>query len=355
MGRRSTRLRKAALSALHFSGADGMIAPFTRGIGAIFKLHQVRPEKPAAFEPNRVLRITPTFLEQVIDQVRAAGFDIVSLDEAQFRLVEGEFQRPFCCFTFDGGYRDNLEHAYPIFRRRNLPFAIYVPTDYPDGQGELWWLALEAVIGASGEITVRMGGTARTLRCATPAEKDATYHTLYAWLRSIDEADARAIVRELAESVHFDMKAQCRALILGWDQLRQLGADPLVTIGAHTRRHFALARLPLAEARAEIESSLRRIERELGRPCRHFSFPFGDAAGVGEREFAMVRESGFKTAVTARRGLIHARHRDALACLPRVALDGDYQQARYIKVLLSGVPFAVGNMMRRVAPQAAAL
>jgi peptidoglycan/xylan/chitin deacetylase (PgdA/CDA1 family) len=150
------------------------------------------------------------------------------------------------------------------------------------------------------------------------------------------------------------MKAQCRALILGWDQLRQLVADPLVTVGAHSRRHYALSGLPFAEARAEIESSVRRVERELGRPCRHFSFPFGDAASAGEREFAMVRELGLKTAVTTRRGLIHAWHRAELAGLPRVSLDGDYQQARYVKVLLSGVPFAVSNMMRRVSPQAAA-
>ena len=76
-----TRFLKAALSALHYSGADSMIAPLTRGIGAIFMLHHVRPEKPNSFEPNRILKVTPDFLEQVIGQVRASGFEIVSLDE----------------------------------------------------------------------------------------------------------------------------------------------------------------------------------------------------------------------------------------------------------------------------------
>ena len=51
-----TKFLKAALSALHYSGADSMIAPLTRGIGAIFMLHNVRPEKPNSFEPNRILR-----------------------------------------------------------------------------------------------------------------------------------------------------------------------------------------------------------------------------------------------------------------------------------------------------------
>src|SRR5690348_18002545 len=74
MSRRTT-FRKAMLSALHYSGAGAMIAPLTRGIGAIFMLHHVRPEKPGSFEPNRTLNVTPDFLEQVITQVIASGLD----------------------------------------------------------------------------------------------------------------------------------------------------------------------------------------------------------------------------------------------------------------------------------------
>src|ERR1043166_3299656 len=156
-----TRLLNAALSALHYSGADSMIAPLTRGIGAIFMLHHVRPEKPSSFEPNRILKVTPDFLEQVIGQVRASGFEIVSLDEAHFRLIEGDYGKPFVCFTFDDGYRDNLEHAYPIFTRPNLPFTIYVPTDYADGRGDLWWLALEKVIVQVDALTMKIDGSPR--------------------------------------------------------------------------------------------------------------------------------------------------------------------------------------------------
>src|SRR5215510_9255084 len=188
MSRRTTRFLKVGLSALHYSGADSMIAPFTRGIGAIFMLHHVNPEKPARFEPNRILKVTPQFLELAIRQVRRSGFEIVSLDEAHFRLIEGDYGKPFVCFTFDDGYRDNLEHAYPVFKRHNLPFAIYVPTEYADGWGDLWWLALEKVIARVEALSVKLGGVQRRLRCATPTTKDAAFQTIYGWLRSIDEA-----------------------------------------------------------------------------------------------------------------------------------------------------------------------
>ena len=136
-----------------------------------------------------------------------SGFDIVSLDEAHFRLIEGEYRKPFVCFTFDDGYRDNLEYAYPIFKRHDLPFAVYVPTDYPDGHGELWWLALEKVIVKVDALDVKIDGAPRRFRCRTPAEKDGAFQAIYWWLRSIDEDDARAFVRELCDGIGFDPRS----------------------------------------------------------------------------------------------------------------------------------------------------
>jgi peptidoglycan/xylan/chitin deacetylase (PgdA/CDA1 family) len=157
-------------------------------------------------------------------------------------------------------------------------------------------------------------------------------------------------VRELCAGIDFDPGSLCADLMMTWPEIRQLSADPLVTIGAHTRRHYALAKLTLAEARAEIEESVWRVERETGKPCRHFSYPYGDAGSAGAREFAIVKELGLRTAVTGRKGLIHPRHACELTALPRVSLNGDYQKPRYVKVLLSGAPFAFFNMVQRAVP-----
>ena len=91
------RLFRAALSTLYYARAHKIAGPFTRGVGQILMLHHVRPETAGpAFAPNRLLSVTPAFLENVIGQVRDAGFDIVSLDEAHDRLQSGERSRPSC-------------------------------------------------------------------------------------------------------------------------------------------------------------------------------------------------------------------------------------------------------------------
>ena len=66
------------------------------------------------FQPNRLLEVTPEFLEDVLVALRDGGASIVSLDEMHRRLAAHDFSRRFVCLTFDDGYRDNLEWAYPV-------------------------------------------------------------------------------------------------------------------------------------------------------------------------------------------------------------------------------------------------
>jgi peptidoglycan/xylan/chitin deacetylase (PgdA/CDA1 family) len=218
--------------------------------------------------------VTPDFLDAVLDQVQEAGLDIVSLDEAVRRLPE-EDERRFVCFTFDDGYRDNLEYAHPLFKKRSLPITLYVPTDYPDGDGELWWIALEEIISRAGEIELCRNGALWKLPAGTVQEKYRAYDEIYWWLRLIDEAMQRQIVRTLADRYEIDMAADCRRLIMDWDEIRTMAADPLVTIGAHTKGHFAISKLSAPRALEEMTGSAERIERELGSRPIHFAFPYG--------------------------------------------------------------------------------
>ena len=348
MSRKNTQILRAALSALHYVRADALLAPLTSGAGVIFTLHHVRPGPPQPFEPNRILSITPEFLERVIRQVLEAGFDVVGLDDVPGRLASHSSDRPFACFTFDDGYRDNRVHALPIFQKHNLPFTVYVPSEFPSGGANLWWLTLEEVVRKAERIQIEFGAGLRSFETVTLAQKEAAHHEIYWSLRAMPERDARDLVATLAQSHGIDAQALAQRLIMTWEEIRALAAEPLVTIGAHTRGHWALANLSESEARAEIVESIRRLEDELQQPCRHFSYPYGDERSAGEREFRLAREAGVATAVTTRKGLIHAHHKDRLTALPRLSLNGDYQDERFVKVLLSGVPFALRDAVKRV-------
>ncbi|MFA5950671.1 MAG: polysaccharide deacetylase family protein [Hyphomicrobium sp.] len=346
MSRSTTSLLKAAMSALHYSGAGRIVAPVARGRGIIFMLHSVHPAPPEPFEPNRILRVTPAFLEAAIEEVRAAGYDVISLDEVARRLTEGPGQRPFASFTLDDGYRDNREFAYPVFKRMGVPFTIYVATEYADGRGALWWLVLEEAIKKVDHLEVTIGNHVHRHTTRTSAQKYAAFHAIYWALRAQPEHELRAAVNGLAARAGYDAASLCAELIMSWDEIRALAEDPLVTIGAHTRQHLALSKLSVSEARAEISESVARIEAELGRPCRHFSFPYGDETSAGEREFALAEELGLRTAVTTRKGVIRRSHATRLTALPRASLNGDFQSRHCVRLLLTGAPFMLFDAAR---------
>lgn len=346
-------LLRAALKAMQVTRAGSLMAPLTRGVGVIFTMHHVRPEPPQSFAPNRILTITPDYLEQVIRHVLAAGYDIVRLDEVPARLQQPEGERPFACFTFDDGYRDNRDHALPVFERHGLPLAIYIAPEFADGRGDLWWLALEEAIRRLEVVEVEVGGQQRRWPARSVVDKAAAFDEVYWWLRGLPETQARAEVARLCQLAEYDPGRISAALAMNWDELREIACHPLVTLGAHTLGHWALARLPEAEARRQIVDSVARIEAETGGPCRHFSYPYGDVGSAGAREFALARDAGLRTAVTTQKSLVHARHRDALTALPRLSLNGDYQNIAQLEVLLTGAPFALLGAAERLAGGAA--
>jgi peptidoglycan/xylan/chitin deacetylase (PgdA/CDA1 family) len=141
---------RGGLETLYFSAAHHLMRPFVCGLGVILTLHHVRPPRPDRFQPNRLLEIRPSFLDDAVRWLRRSRIDLVSLDELHRRLTAPSTkrggQRRFACITIDDGYRDVLRFAYPILKRQQVPFAVFIPTSFPDRLGELWWLALEAVV-----------------------------------------------------------------------------------------------------------------------------------------------------------------------------------------------------------------
>ncbi len=156
---------RAGLEALYFTGAHHLLRPVFAGVGGIFMLHHVRPRRDSAFQPNHHLEITPDFLRATLAHLRASGIEIVTVDEMYQRLMQRDFSRRFACFTFDDGYRDNRDFALPVMREFDAPFTVYVASDFAEGTGRLWWVALEMVVAKAQAIEVRNRRRRRPPRC----------------------------------------------------------------------------------------------------------------------------------------------------------------------------------------------
>jgi peptidoglycan/xylan/chitin deacetylase (PgdA/CDA1 family) len=340
---------RMALEALYFTGAWKALGPLSAGIGTIFTLHHVRPARSDAFQPNALLEIEPAFLETLIEYFRYKKIDMVSLAEAKRRLREQDYEKRFVCFTLDDGYRDNLEFAYPIFKKHDVPAALFIATSFPDKLGLLWWTALERAVAATGRIVIEVNGKSRFFDCANAGAKQSVYEQIYWWLRGLsDERELRRIVTDLCERYGVDPLGPCKELCMNWKEIETLSADPLITIGAHSVNHYMMKKWDAATVKQELVQSASVIEKALGKKPTDFAYPVGDKTSADAREFALANDAGYELAVTTRPGVISPEHREHMTALPRISLNGNFQAIRYVDVLRSGVPFALPRGFNRL-------
>lgn len=339
-----------AFRVLKGSGLGRAMAPLTQGCGAVFMMHHVRPARDDAFQPNSHLEITPEFLRLAVERIRANGYEIISLDEAVDLLKSGYGHHRYAVLTFDDGYRDNLEVAYPVLRDLQAPFTVFVATGLVERTSELWWLALERIIAANETVEFTPAGEENGLPCGTTAEKNACFERIVDYLTlEIGEFDQRKIIRALAAKYDVDLVDLADRQMMTWDEVRELANDPLVTIGAHTHDHFALARLDSSSARADVTRGVAILERELGRRPKHFAYPYGKSHAVSLRDAEILRDIGFSSSVTTLPGVLQSVNARDPMMLPRVSLNGRFQDPAVVDQYLTGAPFALYRAARWAA------
>lgn len=235
-------------------------------------------------------------------------FEIVRLADWVERARTG---RPLparaCAITFDDGWRDNYEHAYPALRAHGLPASIFVCSDLV-GTGALFWperLAhLLRVLSEPERADDR--GRLPWLRELAPAlyapapsiGADSIDRAVEAAKRRYSDTSLSRLLDDDLTHLGVAENGQVPAL-LDWDELGEMAASGLVDIGSHTRRHTRLSEEISAKVLYdEIVESKRLIEARTGAPVNLFCYPNGDAAPAA---YDMVK-TAYRGACSTRRG-----------------------------------------------------
>ncbi len=329
----------AGFAAMRATGLHQALA--APGQGFILALHRVRPWRETDYAPNRMLEVTPEFLDAALSRIAARGFEFVTLAEAARRLRRGG--PPFAALTFDDGYRDTRDVALPILERHGAPATVFFAPGIIERTARLWWLELEEAIRRLDAVDIPLGAARLKLPARTAAEKSAAFERVYWMLRARPEAELLDAVAALAGQAGVASAAIAEPAFLDWDETLAFAAHPQVTPGAHSLSHRRLAHWPLEEARAEMVGCKAALEARLETVVTSFAYPVGDPSSASQREFALAREAGYEIAVTTRPGMLFPEHAAHLLALPRVSLNGLWQDLRYLDVLLTGAPFRLWN------------
>ncbi|RPI55804.1 MAG: glycosyltransferase [Acidobacteria bacterium] len=230
-------------------------------------------------------------------------FRFASLDEIGERMSSGRpFSGPVAAITFDDGYRDVYENAFPFLRRKGIPAAMFLVTDLVSRplcqtHDRLYYLVERAfttwndprreLVELMNKLTIP---SAQILRHREALSSAMT--AVSTLLPVLPQADVIRLMNCLETLVG---PASAEAATLTWPMVHEMRRGGM-TIGSHTRTHVSLPMETDDSVRDELEGSKRFLEAQLGERIDHFAYPGGQFTPQVVRA---SRDAGYRYAYTA--------------------------------------------------------
>ncbi len=221
-------------------------------------------------------------------------FCMVSLEQGVGNIRAGAVEhQPFLALTIDDGFEDNFTFAWPLLKQYGVPATVFLATDFIDSGRPPWPTQIVEILERA---TLNVMSFPFPARLGSLKEKIAVARNLQHQWAPLPPGERFELLEALR--AHLRVPVDWVRRPLRWDQIRTM-RDHGVRFGSHTEFH---SYLPVSSDKVvadELLGSKRRIEDELGEPCRLFAFPDG---AFDDRSIDAVRVAGFEAAVTQVKG-----------------------------------------------------
>lgn len=298
----------------------GVFRKLYSGVATIFMLHRVSNHDASRLLPNENMKVSPGFLEKFIIGLRKTGYSFVSIDELYDNITRRRKFSKLIVMTFDDGYVDNYINAFPILKYYRVPFIVYIISSFPEQKSKIWWYAIEDILLQNNQIFFNN----RCFSCHTREEKIEIFLLLRRYLVNSSINDFDRSLDHLARRYQISWVDKCRELAMSWVQIADISKDALGTIGGHSCSHYVFRNCLESHIIDDITRSTNLISQNINQKVEHFAYPFGSRDEVGRREVEIIKNLGFKTAVTTRTGNIYHKHRFFPHALPRFMLTQNF-------------------------------
>lgn len=227
----------------------------------------------------------------------AKHYKIVSLADLLLHLEEGP-PEDVLAITFDDGYRDNYENAFPILQKYGLPATIFLTTGSIDSREPVWVEQLAQALKKTSKDFIDLEiDLPRRFWTRTEAERLRSNQDIFELLRHLPDTDRRGWLDHIYRQLGARDDQARKDKMLTWDQVRAMKAQG-IEFGGHTVTHPFLSKMPQEQVIWEVSECKRRIQEELQAPVVHFAYPNGREEDFGKNNKEIIRSAGYRAAVT---------------------------------------------------------
>jgi peptidoglycan/xylan/chitin deacetylase (PgdA/CDA1 family) len=283
---------------------------FFRGNGAILTYHRVLPDSIISEDSILNIAVSISNFRKQIKYLKN-NFSILPINNF-LRHINSESKQFKILITFDDGYKDNLDYAFPILKEFNVPAIIYVITKFIGNSSLPWWNKLDDFL--------------RNSRSLKNKKKKFRYLKRVFLLGNQLKID-----KQLPLFIDKNNKKNIQ-IFLNHKEVKYLSEQKLITIGSHSHSHYNFSRLEDKQAFNEFKVSKFILEKIIKKKITHFSYPYGDYENINFSHIRSLKQLGYMSAMTTIRNKID--HPDTFL-LPRIFVNNDSNLFR-LKLKLFG-------------------
>jgi len=254
--------------------------------------------------------------------------------------VENLYENNFKCkqfsvaVTFDDGYRDNIEVAYPILKKYDVPATIYLVSRNFIEKPWSWWIELWNFIKNKKNINYKE----QLINCETKIQKNNLFFELKNEIKTLDYLGQINFFTKLTS---LNNRENHEYLYLNLEHLQKLKEDKLITLGCHTHDHLCFFYFNEHEIEKQIMMCKEIIEEKLNIKISHFAYPYGSNNDINYFEHKILKKLKFKTAVTT----LEIDHKDNVNFyLPRMSI-GPFISINDFKRKLTGFDIMIKKII----------
>ncbi|HSG27104.1 MAG TPA: polysaccharide deacetylase family protein [Candidatus Krumholzibacterium sp.] len=309
------------------------------------------------FEVNRNLRrlhrgrfLTVVTYHRVLD--RSGDFlfdeDLISASTAQFRshldfmtrhfdVMEFRTLRKYMdrhgtvpprglIITFDDGYIDNYEVAWPILKEYGVPATMFATAGFIGEKRMFWWDKIAYMIKTGRRDRIEAGPPAPvSIDISSFPDRQAAARHVIKTVKHYREEDKEELIRTISRQLDVEIDEDSHRNTMTWEMLRELG-DNGIEIGGHSVNHPIFSNIDEERLAGEVRGAKRMIEEKTGREVITFGSPGRgilteeERAAFDRRLMAIIRDSGYSFSTMYKWGLAYENGFDPYK-VPRLNIE----------------------------------
>jgi peptidoglycan/xylan/chitin deacetylase (PgdA/CDA1 family) len=259
----------------------------------VLNYHRVGDGKESPFDRGLWSADAQAFTDQI--RFCKSQLDLITPDDIPRVMTNGSGR--YALITFDDGYRDNYETAFPILKAEGVPATFFIATGFVDSPQVPWWDEIAWMVRTSRKDRVELSGWIPSPISFDKPDREEAVRTFLRAYKSMPVDSNDRYLDALAEATGSGRcgKDVVNHFWMNWDMLREMKSAGM-TVAGHSVTHPILARAPRERQRDEIFGCATRLAEEMGEPMRYFSYPVGGPNSFNSVTQECLREAGVQYA-----------------------------------------------------------